>query len=66
MSASRATTASNSPRTRFANVEVATGSITYKGQGRVPVRVVALNRVAGGEREHVGDYSPDPSMIPAP
>lgn len=48
------------------NVEVATGSITYKGQDRVPVRVVALNRVAGGEREHVGDYSPDPSVIPAP
>ena len=48
------------------NVQVATGTITYKGRGRVPVRVVALNRVSGGEREHVGDYSPDPSMIPKP
>ncbi len=48
------------------NVQVATGAITYKGQNRVPVRVVALNRVSGGERVHVGDFSPDPSMIPAP
>ncbi len=48
------------------NVQVATGTITYKGQNRVPVRVVALNRVSGGERIHVGDFSPDPSMIPAP
>lgn len=48
------------------NVQVATGTITYKGQGRVPVRVVALNKVAGGKRVHVGDFSPDPSMIPAP
>ncbi len=48
------------------NVQVATGTITYKGQNRVPVRVVALNLVSGGERFHVGDFSPDPSMIPAP
>lgn len=48
------------------NVAVATGAITYKGQNRVPVRVVALNRVSGGEREHVGDYSPDPASIPSP
>lgn len=48
------------------NVQVATGSITYKGQGRVPVRVVALNKVSGGKRIHVGDFSPDPSTIPAP
>ena len=48
------------------NVEVATGTMTYKGQDRVPVRVVALNRVNNGLREHVGDFSPDPSQIPAP
>ena len=48
------------------DVQVATGSITYKDQNRVPVRVVALNQVSGGERVHVGDFSPDPSMIPAP
>jgi len=48
------------------NVEVATGTMTYKDQNRVPVRVVALNRVVNGEREHVGDFTPDPSMIPAP
>jgi len=48
------------------NVEVATGLITYKDQNRVPVRVVALNMVVDGERVHAGDYSPDPSMIPAP
>ncbi len=48
------------------NVEVATGSITYKDQNRVPVRVVALNMVSNGERAHVGDFSPDPASIPAP
>lgn len=48
------------------NVQVATGTMTYKGQNRVPVRVVALNKVSGGERVHVGDYTPDPSQIPAP
>jgi branched-chain amino acid transport system substrate-binding protein len=48
------------------NVEVATGTMTYKDQNRVPVRVVALNMVVGGEREHVGDFTPDPSQIPAP
>lgn len=48
------------------DVPVATGTITYKGQNRVPVRVVALNRVSGGMREHVGDFSPNPSAIPAP
>jgi len=48
------------------NVEVATGLITYKGQNRVPVRLVALNMVSDGERVHVGDFSPDPAMIPAP
>lgn len=48
------------------NVQVATGTMTYKGQNRVPVRVVALNQVSGGERRHVGDFTPDPSMIPAP
>ena len=48
------------------NVQVATGTMTYKGQNRVPVRVVALNQVSGGERVHVGDFTPDPSMIPAP
>ena len=45
---------------------MATGLITYKGQNRVPVRVVALNMVVDGERVHAGDYSPDPSTIPAP
>ena len=48
------------------DVQVATGTITFKGQDRVAVRVVALNRVVGGERVHVGDYSPDPAIIPAP
>lgn len=47
-------------------VEVATGTITYKDRNRVPVRVVALNMVSGGERVHAGDYSPDPETIPAP
>ena len=48
------------------NVKVATGSISYKGRGRVPLRAVALNRVTGGTRQHVGNFYPDPAVIPAP
>ena len=48
------------------NVQVATGTMTYKGQNRVPVRVVALNQVSGGQRVHVGDFTPDAALIPAP
>ncbi len=51
---------------KLENVQGATGLISYKDQGRVPVRTVALNLVQAGERIHVGDFSPDPKLIPKP
>lgn len=48
------------------NVAVATGTITYKGQNRVPLRVVALNKVEAGQKVHVADVVPDPADVPAP
>lgn len=49
-----------------ADVQGATGLITYAGGNRVPVRNVALNRVTGGAVEHVADVTPAPEHIPAP
>jgi branched-chain amino acid transport system substrate-binding protein len=46
------------------NVAVATGSITYKGMNRVPLRVVALNRVTGGAKTHVADVTPNGADVP--
>ena len=48
------------------NVQGATSLITYKGTDGMPVRQVSLIRVADGERELVGQPSPDASLIPAP
>lgn len=48
------------------NVQGATSSITYKGTTGMPVRQVSLVRVKGGERELVGQPSPDAALIPAP
>ena len=47
-------------------VKGATSMITYKGTSGMPVRQVSLVRVKGGERELVGQPSPDASLIPAP
>lgn len=47
-------------------VEGATGSVSYAGTDRVPVRNVALNLVTGGAVEHLADVTPDPADIPAP
>ncbi|WP_264211138.1 ABC transporter substrate-binding protein [Leisingera thetidis] len=48
------------------NVQGATSTITYKGTTGMPVRQVSLIRVAGGERELVGQPSPKADLIPAP
>jgi branched-chain amino acid transport system substrate-binding protein len=48
------------------NVQGATGSITYKGMNRVPLRSVALNKVVGGAKTHVGDVQPAAADVPAP
>ncbi|MGI9504349.1 MAG: ABC transporter substrate-binding protein, partial [Geminicoccaceae bacterium] len=47
-------------------VQGATSLITYKGTDGMPVREVSLIRVAGGERELVGQPSPEADLIPAP
>ena len=48
------------------DVKGATSMITYKGTSGMPVRQVSLVRVKGGERELVGQPSPDAALIPAP
>ena len=56
-------------RNAIANLENfagTTSSITYKGTNGMPVRQVTLVRVKGGERELVGQPSPDASLIPEP
>jgi branched-chain amino acid transport system substrate-binding protein len=45
-------------------VPVATGIVTYKGMNRVPLRVVALNRIVGGKKTHVADVIPDAADVP--
>jgi branched-chain amino acid transport system substrate-binding protein len=48
------------------NMPVATGTITYKGANRIPIRTVSLIRVTGGEKELVADVTPSPDEIPKP
>lgn len=48
------------------NVQGATGSITYKGMNRVPLRVVSLNKIVGGAKTHVGDVQPPAEDVPVP
>lgn len=48
------------------NVRGATSRITYKGTDGMPVREVTLIRVQDGDRELVGQPSPDAGLIPAP
>ncbi|MEX0809265.1 MAG: ABC transporter substrate-binding protein [Dongiaceae bacterium] len=46
------------------NAEGSVGSITFKGQGRIPLREVSLTRVNGGEREYVDQFIPDAADVP--
>ena len=47
------------------NVAVSTGTMTYKGMNRVPLRTVALNKVTGGARQLVELVTPAPADVPA-
>ena len=47
-------------------VQGATSLITYRGTDGMPVREVSLIRVAGGDRELVGQPAPRADLIPAP
>lgn len=46
------------------NVQVATGTMTYKGMNRVPLRSVALNKVTGGKKTLVEIVTPKPEDVP--
>jgi branched-chain amino acid transport system substrate-binding protein len=48
------------------NVEGATGSITYKGQNRIPLKTVYLIEVKDGAFQLLKTVQPDPADIPAP
>lgn len=48
------------------DVEGVTGSITYAGTERMPLRAVALVRITGGEGELVTQGVPDAEDVPAP
>jgi branched-chain amino acid transport system substrate-binding protein len=48
------------------DVQVATGKITYRGLGRVPLRSVALNKVEGGKKTFVATVTLAPGEIPPP
>ncbi len=48
------------------NLAVTTGSITYKGRNRIPLRNVALNKVVGGKKEFVSSAIPDGADVPEP
>ncbi|WP_295811775.1 ABC transporter substrate-binding protein [uncultured Nitratireductor sp.] len=48
------------------NVQGATSTITYKGTNGMPLREVSLIRVKDGERELIGQPTPDASLIPEP
>lgn len=46
------------------NVAVSTGTMTYKGMNRVPLRTVALNKVTGGKKELVEVVTPKAEDVP--
>jgi branched-chain amino acid transport system substrate-binding protein len=48
------------------DVQGATGLITYEGTNRMPVKQVTLTEIQDGERVLIGQFTPDPSEVPAP
>lgn len=48
------------------NLPVTTGTVTYKGTNRIPLRTVSLIKVTGGSRQHIADETPALDEIPAP
>ena len=41
-------------------------TITFAGQDRIALRDVTLVEVAGGEAVSLGQFAPDPAMVPSP
>lgn len=48
------------------DVAVATGTMTFAGRDRVPLRTVTLIKVSAGQRVHLASVNPDPADVPAP
>ena len=48
------------------NVQGATGTITYKGQNRIPLKTVYIVQIKDGKFELLKTAQPDPADIPAP
>jgi branched-chain amino acid transport system substrate-binding protein len=48
------------------NVQGATGTITYKGQNRIPLKTVYLVQIKDGKFELLDTVQPNPADIPAP
>ncbi|MCY1127481.1 ABC transporter substrate-binding protein [Frigidibacter sp. RF13] len=48
------------------NVPVLTGSVTYKGTNRMPLRAITLVEIQGGARAPIETATPDPALVPAP
>lgn len=46
------------------NVNVSTGTMTFKGMNRVPLRTVALNKVTGGAKTFVKQITLAPADVP--
>ena len=46
------------------NVNVSTGTMTFKGMNRVPLRSVTLNKVTGGTKALVQQVTPAPGDVP--
>jgi branched-chain amino acid transport system substrate-binding protein len=48
------------------NLPITTGTITYKGANRLPLRMVSLIRVTDGAKQHLKDVAPAIADIAAP
>ncbi len=48
------------------NLPIASGTITYKGMDRSPLRMISLIRISNGKKEHIGDVMPNPTDVPKP
>jgi branched-chain amino acid transport system substrate-binding protein len=47
------------------NIAVSTGTMSFKGMNRVPLRTVTLNKVTGGKKELVEQVIPPAADVPA-
>lgn len=48
------------------NLPIASGTITYKGMNRSPLRMISLIRIGHGTKQHIADIMPSPADVPKP